>query len=106
MYSTSVLPIPLYRSLPLLDNSAGVPDFQTVKDFIVSLGWVKGTFALFFWVTQGWIYFLYRGRLKDRQKEIDRLAQDNREYRDRFVAMLDKQFDPKQLPPPDGEWKE
>jgi hypothetical protein len=78
----------------LFDPSAGlVPDWQTIKDFIVSLGWVKGMFALFFWVSQAWIYMLYRGRLADRQKEIDRIAKENREYRDRFLAALDEKHD-------------
>ena len=35
---------------------------------------------------------MYNGRLKDRQDEINRLAADNHEYRDRFLAMLDKHF--------------
>jgi hypothetical protein len=35
------------------------------------------------------IFWLYIARLRDRQKEIDRIAGDNREYRDRFLAILD-----------------
>jgi hypothetical protein len=65
---------------------------QTVKELILSLGLVKGTFVVFFFVAHGWIFLLYNGRLKDRQKEIDRLATDNREYRVRFVTLMDKRF--------------
>ena len=38
------------------------------------------------------VYRLYLGRLNDRQKEIDKLAAENREYRERFLALLDKEF--------------
>lgn len=31
-------------------------------------------------------------QLQDRQREIDRLARDNHEYRERFLALLDKKF--------------
>lgn len=82
----------------MTDGFLGIlPDWQTIKDFIVSFGWVKGMFALFFWFSQGWIYILYRGRLSDRQKEIDRIAKDNREYRERFLSILDDKFGYKQL---------
>ncbi len=67
--------------------------WETVKDFIVSFGWVKGTLTILFWVFHAWIYLLYNGRLKDRQKEIDRLIQENREYRKMFVALLDQRLD-------------
>ena len=39
------------------------------------------------------VYRLYLGRLNDRQKEIDKLAAENREYRERFLALLDKKLD-------------
>ena len=35
---------------------------------------------------------LYRGRLNDRQKQIDNLAKENKEYRDRFLELMDKHF--------------
>ena len=70
-----------------------IPDFETIKNFLVTFGWTKGIFTLFFFMAHGWIYSLYQGRLKDRQKEIDRIAQDNREYREKFLAILDKHFD-------------
>lgn len=66
-------------------------------DILVSLielvGTVEAVFIIFFFSAQGWVYALYIGRLKDRQKEIDRLAGDNREYRDRFMKLMDDKFD-------------
>src|SRR6266516_2769669 len=56
----------------------------------VSFGLLRGTFALFFWVMHFWIYRLYNGRLKDRQREIDNIAAENRAYRERFLALIDQ----------------
>ena len=60
-------------------------------DLIAQLGWVKGTFTVFFWVAHFWIFQLYKGRLADRQAEIDRLATDNHEYREHFMKLLQNQ---------------
>lgn len=73
-----------------------VPDWNTIKDFLVQFGWIKGTLTIFFWLAHYWIYHLYNARLNDRQKEIDRLAGDNREYRERLLAIFDKQFEYKE----------
>lgn len=35
---------------------------------------------------------LYKQNIKDKQKQIDRLAEENREYRDKFMDMLNKYF--------------
>lgn len=67
--------------------------WENILDFIQVLGWAKGVFTIFFFMAHGWIYWLYKGRLQDRQSEIDRLANDNREYRERFLSLLDKHFD-------------
>ncbi|MBE7444733.1 MAG: hypothetical protein HS132_05590 [Planctomycetia bacterium] len=67
-------------------------DWQTIKSYIVSFGIVKGLFVIFFFGAHAWIYLSYRGRLKDRQAEINRLAADNREYRERFLYLLDNKF--------------
>jgi hypothetical protein len=64
--------------------------WETVKDFIIAFGWTKGVFAIFFFLAQLAVWSLYMGRLKDRQREIDKLAKDNHEYRDRLLALLDK----------------
>lgn len=66
--------------------------WDEIRNFITSLGVVKGTFVVFFWVAHAAIFGLYRGRLLDRQKEIDRLARENKEYRERFTALLDKEL--------------
>jgi F0F1-type ATP synthase membrane subunit b/b' len=65
-------------------------NLETILQFIQTLGWVKGVFAIFFFLMHGLYFMAMRGRLKDRQREIDRLAADNKEYRERFVAMIDK----------------
>jgi hypothetical protein len=66
--------------------------WEIIKDAIATFGLLKGTFALFFWVAHYWIYRLYAGRLQDRQREIDKVAAENREYRDRFMTLLDIKF--------------
>ena len=38
------------------------------------------------------IHRQHQEQLQDRQREIDRLAKDNHEYRDRFLALLDKKI--------------
>lgn len=70
----------------------GLPSWEEIKEFIVTFGWAKGILTIFFFMAHAWIYSLYNGRLKDRQKEIDRIAYENREYRERFLALLDQHF--------------
>lgn len=38
------------------------------------------------------IFIQYNARLKDRQSEINKLAKENREYREIFLTLLDKRF--------------
>lgn len=82
---------------------------QTALSAVREFGWAKGTLTLFFWVAHYAYYRQFQGRLKDRQDEIDRLAADNHEYRDRWLAVHDKQHNykpPKSLPPaPKGKGK-
>ncbi|MGH9755304.1 MAG: hypothetical protein ACREA2_21205 [Blastocatellia bacterium] len=66
--------------------------WETIKDFIVSFGWAKGTLTILFWVFHAWIYLLYNGRLNDRQKEIDRLIQENQHYRKIFFTLLEQRM--------------
>lgn len=75
-------------------------NWSDLQSFIGELGWVKGVFAVFFFVAHGWIYAMYSGRLQDRQKEIDRLAADNREYRERFLMILDEHVGYEKPAPP------
>ncbi|MFA5240495.1 MAG: hypothetical protein WC476_12420 [Phycisphaerae bacterium] len=72
--------------------SSVIPDWQTILEFIDKLGTTEGVFVILFFVLHAWIFMLYKGRIKDRQREIDRLADENHEYRERFVLLLDKQF--------------
>lgn len=69
-----------------------MPDWDIILQFIEALGWLEGVSTIFLFVFHMWIYALYKGRLNDRQDEIDRLAKDNREYREMFVELLDRKF--------------
>jgi hypothetical protein len=64
--------------------------WSEIQEFIQQFGWVKGVFTVFFFMSHAWIWRLYTGRLADRQKEIDRLAAENRDYRERFLMILDE----------------
>ena len=66
---------------------------KLILEFIKELGWTKGVFAIFFFLAHWVIYSLYNGRLKDRQGEINRIAVENKEYRERFLNILDIHFD-------------
>jgi hypothetical protein len=66
--------------------------FLDVLEAIKTLGVTKGLFVVFFIMAHGWIWSLYKGRLDDRQKEIDRIAGENREYRERFLKLMDASF--------------
>ena len=39
-------------------------------------------------VSSKWIAKIHKGRLEDRQQEIDRVAAENREYRELFSQLL------------------
>jgi hypothetical protein len=64
--------------------------FETVGNLIAQFGWAKGTLTVFFWAAHYAYYRSFKGRLNDRQSEIDRLAKDNHEYRDYFMKLLDE----------------
>lgn len=68
------------------------PTWEEILTFVKTLGWTKGVFTIFFFMMHGWVFSLYRGRLVDRQGEINRLAEDNRAYRDRYLHVLDKHY--------------
>lgn len=48
-----------------------------------------------------WVFRLYNRQLEDRQREIDRIAADNRDLRERFTRLLDRHFGFN--PPKEGE---
>lgn len=81
----------------MLVNTIIMPTPKEIIEAVISLGWTKGVFALFFFLAHAWIYALYRGRIIDRQKEIDRLAKENHEYRERYMKLLDKHFEFKSI---------
>lgn len=82
--------------------NANLPSWDTVETFIRAFGWTKGVFSLFFFMSHGWIFLLYKGRLDDRQAEIERIASENREYRERFLKFYDDKFAFKQSKLPKG----
>lgn len=69
-----------------------MPGWDTILKFIKAFGLTKGIFTVFFFSAHYVIYKLYMGRLKDRQKEIDRIATENKEYRKKFLSLLDDKF--------------
>lgn len=71
----------------------------SLSELIPLIGLTKALFAIFFVVMHGWVFLLYRGRLKDRQGEIDRLANENHQYRELFVGLLDKHLGELGAPP-------
>lgn len=69
------------------------PAWADILELIKSLGLFNGIFVIFFFMMHGWVFMLYRGRINDRQKEIDRIAAENREYRERFTKLLDRHYE-------------
>lgn len=59
-----------------------------IKDILNAFGLNKGLFVIFFLGMHVWVYILYKGRLDDRQKEIDRMAEENRHFREFFMKKL------------------
>lgn len=68
-------------------------DWKTILEFIQAFGWVKGVFAIFFFLMHSLYFMAMYGRLKDRQVEIDRIATENKQYRERFLAFIDKKLE-------------
>lgn len=62
---------------------------EAVKTF----GWERALFTTFFFGMHYAVYKLYLGRLQDRKDEIDRLREENNDYRERFIALLDEGMD-------------
>ncbi|WHI46464.1 hypothetical protein ACJJIW_20630 [Microbulbifer sp. JMSA004] len=78
-------------------SKSEVRDYMTdiLKDilqFVQNMGLKNGLFVIFFIFAHYLLFWMYSGRLKDRQVEIDRLAADNKEYRDRFLKLMDNAF--------------
>ena len=77
----------------MIDNLS----WEIVLNFINQLGWSKGILTIFFFLAHFWYNKQIKGRLDDRQKEIDRVTKENREYREKFLSILDSKFDQKKL---------
>lgn len=59
-------------------------------EWFSGLGFAEGLLAIVMALGGLWIYKIHQGRLDDLQREIDRLAQENREHRDRFTRILER----------------
>ena len=72
---------------------------DAISPFLEEFGEVNGLLILGIIIMFSWVRILnsrihkqYQQQLQDRQREIDRLAADNHEYRDRFLVLLDKRI--------------
>ena len=60
-----------------------------LTDVFVKVGIWEGLFILFFFIAHKVLFSLYNERLEDRQREIDRLAKENHEYRNKFMKLVE-----------------
>ena len=67
--------------------------FSSFIEAAQAFGWERALFTAFFFGMHYAVYKLYLGRLQDRQQEIDRLREENNDYKERFIAMLDQEMD-------------
>ena len=67
-----------------------MPFLGTVKEFIIELGWAKGTFAIFFFLAHWYVRKLYRENIKAKQDEIDRIAETNKAMRGENKELRDE----------------
>ena len=72
---------------------------DAISSFLTEFGEINGLLILgiifmFLWLRSlnSHIHRQHREQLQDRQREIDRLAEDNRAYRDRYLTLLDKKI--------------
>ncbi len=56
---------------------------------VTEVGLTKAVFSLVILSCHFYIFSLYNDRLRERQAEIDRLAEENHQYRDRFLKLID-----------------
>ena len=67
--------------------------FSSFIEAANAFGWERALFTAFFFGMHYAVYRLYLGRLRDRKEEIDRLREENNDYRERFIAILDERMD-------------
>ena len=66
----------------------------SISEFFSTLTFIEGVLLILLLLGGFWIYKNQQRQLDDRQREIDRLAADNREYRDRFERMMNQKLGP------------
>lgn len=66
--------------------------FSAFTEFFRNLSFTEGAMLILVVLFYRGTIKSYHKRLDDRQKEIDRLAADNREYRERFVQLMDREL--------------
>lgn len=59
-------------------------------DFLANLSFTEGALLILLILGVFWLYKSQQSRLDERQRELDRLAADNRDYRDRFERLHDR----------------
>ena len=66
----------------------------SISEFFSTLTFIEGVLLILLLLGGFWIYKSQQRQLDDRQREIDRLAADNREYRDRFERIMNQKLGP------------
>ncbi len=61
-----------------------------IVEFISGLSFIEGLLVILILLGGWWIYKIHQRQLDDRQREINRLAKENREYRERFTRILER----------------
>ena len=59
------------------------------SEFFANLSFTEGALLILLILGGFWLYKVQQNRFAERQKELDRLAADNRDYRDRFERLHD-----------------
>lgn len=65
---------------------------KAIAELFKELGWERGFFFLIIGLFQWFLHRQYRVNLDARKEQIDLLAQENKDYRDRFIQLMDKQY--------------
>ncbi|MFT5704017.1 MAG: Mg2+ and Co2+ transporter CorA [Rickettsiales bacterium] len=65
---------------------------DSLLELVKTVGLSNTIFLIILLSCHFFIFRLYNERLKDRQDEIDRLAEENHQYRDRFLKLMDNKF--------------
>jgi hypothetical protein len=67
-------------------------NWSSVVDVLKNFGLTRGLCVIFF-LSLWWFYHrAHQNRLKDKDAEINRLAADNHEYRERFMRLFDDKY--------------